>query len=362
MEPCTPQKLPLQSLDWTKFIHLVGKANYELALYAGILHAMVNPGLLLSPLTTKEAVLSSKIEGTQATLEEVLEYQASPVKDETRSSDIREVINYRGALKYAVDYIKERPINLNLCKEIHYKLLSDVRGKDKARGEFRTVQNWIGKPNCTQEEARYVPPSPNIVMDYCSNLEQYIHFEEKDKLVQLAIVHAQFEIIHPFLDGNGRLGRILIPLFLVEKGMLNEPVFYISAYIDENRETYYDKLNDVTSKNMWEEWIIFFLTAVIEQSKANSAKVKEIIHLYEKTKEQIANSIRSQYSIKALDTIFENPIFNTRDFVTRSSIPRDSSIRILNALRKKNILTEIKESKGRNPSILLFRELLDITK
>jgi Fic family protein len=141
----------------------MGQANYELALYEGILHAITNPALLLSPLTTKEAVLSSKIEGTQATLEEVLDYQAFPRKGVNNVEDIREVLNYRESLRYAVEYIKNRPINLNLCKEMQYILLDGVRGKDKARGEFRTTQNWIGSRNCKIEEANYVPPPPNVL-------------------------------------------------------------------------------------------------------------------------------------------------------------------------------------------------------
>ena len=221
MKPYTPKNLPItDQIDWVNIISLVSKACYALAKYEGILKGIINPLLLLTPLTTKEAVISSKIEGTQATLEEVLEYEASANVTDEKRVDINEIINYRQAVSYAMEQIKEKPINLNLMKKVHYGLLDSVRGRDKARGEFRIIQTWIGSPGSPIEEASYVPPVPEVVPHAMSNLEHYIHYEEKDKLVQLAILHAQFEIIHPFLDGNGRVGRMLIPLFLVENKLL----------------------------------------------------------------------------------------------------------------------------------------------
>lgn len=362
MKPHIPEKLPLKSLNWIEFIHLIGKANFELARYEGILQGINNPSLFLSPLTTQEAVLSSKIEGTEATLEEVLEYEALPRKDGKKAEDIQEIINYRQAMFYAVNYLRTHPISLNLCRKIHYGLLDSVRGRDKARGEFRKTQNWIGKHGSAIEQATYIPPPPDRLMEFLSNLEDYIHAEEKDRLVQLAIVHAQFEIIHPFLDGNGRVGRILIPLFLVEKGMLSSPVFYISAYLDEHRDIYYKKLNNITQNNNWEEWIAFFLTAVIEQSKGNTQKAKAILDLYEEMKQEIAQLVRSQFSIRALDTIFESPILSATAFIKRSNIPKASAMRILHELKERGILTILVEAKGRRPAVMVFGKLMDITK
>jgi Fic family protein len=362
MQPHIPRKLPLENLDWMKFIHLIGKANFELAQYAGILVGMVNPELLLSPLTTKEAVISSKIEGTQATLEEVLKFEASPIKEGAKNEDIREIINYRTALEHAVDYLKTRPTCLNLCKEMHYILLDSVRGRDKGRGEFRKIQNWIGSPGSPIEKATYVPPPPDRLTEFLDNLEEYMHFEEKDKLVQLAIIHAQFEIIHPFIDGNGRLGRILIPLFLVDKEMLKAPVFYISEYVDENRDIYYDRLGEITRNDSWENWIEFFLTAIIEQSKNNSRKAKAILDLYDNMKKELEGILRSQYSIRTLDTIFENPIFNTTMFIRKSGIPKPSVARILNILEKNKIIFTIMKGSGKRASIMGFEKVLDIVK
>src|SRR3989338_1678207 len=289
MKPYIPERLPLQSLDWVRFITLIGQANAELARYDGILQGIINPAVLLSPLTTKEAVISSKIEGTQASLEEVLQYEASPDVKTEKYDDIREIINYREAMRFSVQWMKKKPITLNLIKEMHGILLDSVRGKDKGRGNFRTGQNYIGKPGAPIEQATYIPPSPLVLMDHLTNFEKYIHYDEKDRLVQLATVHAQFEIIHPFLDGNGRLGRILIPLFLYEKQVLHSPMFYISEYLESNRDEYYARLKAISEEKAWDDWIEFFLRAIIEQAKANSVKAKSILDLYEKKKTPITD-------------------------------------------------------------------------
>jgi Fic family protein len=362
LEPYIPGKLPLDNLDWLKFINLIGKANFALAQYAGILQGMVNPALLLSPLTTKEAVISSRIEGTQATFEDVLKYEASPGKTSPKTEDILEIINYRRTLEYAIEFLKVKPSCLNLCKDMHNILLDSVRGRDKSRGEFRTTQNWIGSPGSPIEKATYIPPPPDRLIELLDNFEKYLHSEEKDNLVQLAIIHAQFEIIHPFLDGNGRLGRILVPIILVEKEMLNAPVFYISEYIDDNRDEYYDRLHGITKNNDWESWIEFFLITIIEQSKANSIKAKAILSLYNSMKEEIERTLHSQYSIRTLDTIFQNPIFNTTIFSLKSGIPKASASRILTILNSHKIVDTIYKGKGKRPSLIVFDQLWDIIK
>lgn len=362
MQPYIPQKLPLEKLDWARFVSLIGKANYELARYAGILKGIVNPDLLLSPLTLKEAVISSRIEGTQATLEDVLRYEASAKKDVKNLEDIQEVINYRKALDHAVDYLKERPTCLNLCREIHFILLDSVRGKDKARGEFRKIQNWIGSGGANIEQASYVPPPPERMMELLSNLESYFHFEEKDRLVQLAIIHAQFELVHPFLDGNGRVGRILMPLLLMEWGLLNAPVFYISEYIDNTRNNYYDLLKAISEKQDWESWIIYFLTVIVAQAKTNTRKTEAILDLYNEMKVELDSLLRSKYTLKVLDTIFMKPYFNTNDFVENSNIPKRTAINIINALAGASILSIEKKGSGTSPSAVRFTGLLDIVK
>ncbi|MDO8748498.1 MAG: Fic/DOC family N-terminal domain-containing protein [Candidatus Omnitrophota bacterium] len=359
-KPYAPQSLPLDSLDWVRFVSLIGPANAELARYDGILQGILNPRVLLSPLTTNEAVLSSKIEGTQASLQEVLEFEASPDLRTEKREDILEILNYRKAMQLSVDWLKSKPITLNMIKDVHNTLLDSVRGKDKARGQFRRLQNWIGKPGTPMEEAMYIPPDPMFLMDHLSNFEKYIHFDEKDRLVQLAIVHAQFEIIHPFLDGNGRLGRILIPLFLYEKKALGSPMFYISEYLESHRDEYYARLNAITSDGQWNDWIEFFLKAVLEQAKNNSAKAKAILDLYNAKKDKIMAVTHSQYTVKILDTLFKTPIFNMTDFIKISGIPKASATRILNILKKEEMLAVLHQGRGRSPGVMAFTKLLKI--
>lgn len=358
MEPCIPNYLPLKELKWDQLIHLIGKANYEIARYEGILQGIPNPEILLSPLMTQEAVISSKIEGTQATLEEVLKYEASPSLEPEKGEDIKEIINYRKALNIGSSQLETRPLSYNLIRLLHEILLTDVRGKNKALGEFRKIQNWIGKPNSTIEEARFVPPSPDKIMTYFTNLEEYIHFTEKDVLVQLAIIHGQFEIIHPFIDGNGRLGRMLIPLILFEKKILSKPCFYLSGYMERNRDVYYQRLNEITSTKNWEGWIDFFLSAIIEQSKINSKKAIEILMLYDEMKTKIPKLTRSQFSVQAIDCIFQKAIFSTNDFISISKIPKRSAIRILNELKSNDIIKVIIEGRGRKPCVMVFPKLI----
>lgn len=359
-KPYVPQSLPLESVDWVRFITLIGQANAELARYDGILQGIINPAVLLSPLTTKEAVLSSKIEGTQASLEEVLQYEASPDVKNEKYDDIQEIINYREAMRYAKQWMKEKPITLNLIKQMHEILLNSVRGKDKGRGNFRNTQNYIGKPGSKIEEAIYVPPEPWGLLDHLSNFEKYVHYDEKDRLIQLAIVHAQFEIIHPFLDGNGRLGRLLIPLFLFEKQVLHSPMFYISEYLESNRDEYYARLRAITEEKKWDDWIEFFLKAIVEQAKANSNKAKLILNLYSAKKTRITEITHSQYSIKILDTLFRSPIFNTSGFVKLSGIPLATAKRILVRLKDNKIISTLKEGIGSKGKVYIFDKLLQI--
>ena len=360
MKPFIPNKLPLENLNWTELIQLLGLANRELARYDGILQSIPNPIVLLSPLTTQEAVLSSKIEGTQATLQEVLRFEAQPERSVKKHTDILEILNYRQAMGYAVKELENRPISLNLVKKMHSLLLENVRGQKRGIGKFRNTQNWIGKPGSKINEARFIPPAPLNLLEYLDNFEKYIHFEDKDKLVQLAIIHAQFEIIHPFIDGNGRIGRILIPLFLFEKKILNSPMFYISSYLERNITKYYDRLIYISDNNTWEEWIKFFLNAIILQSKSNSEKAKHILNIYDEMKKRIVDKTHSQFSIQILDCLFHMPIFSSSDFQRKSNIPKPSANRILNQLKDAKIVDIIEEGKGRRPTIFIFKKLIKI--
>jgi Fic family protein len=231
--PCIPDRLPLKTIDWARLIAPLGKANRAIAHYDGVLRNVPNPAVLLSPLTANEAVLSSKIEGTQATLQEVLEFESGEETAEPElRADIYEIVNYRKALHAAKTFLQEKPLHLGTLLRAHGILLDSVRGHNKARGQFRTVQNWIGKHGTNVGQARFIPPSPLDLPEALTNFENYLHHEECDPIAQLGIIHAQFEILHPFLDGNGRVGRMLVPLFLYEKKVLASPMFYLSAYLE----------------------------------------------------------------------------------------------------------------------------------
>jgi len=359
MNPHTPQKLPLKKLNWEKFVHLIGKANAEVARFDGLLQSMPNPAVLLSPLTTQEAVLSSKIEGTKATLQEVLEFEADPKKETEKYHDIQEILNYRKAMAYAVKELDKISLTTRLIKGIHNILLDSVRGKDKYRGDFRRIQVHIGKSNKI-EEAIYVPPLCKEVPDLMSNLVKYFHFDDKDYLVQLAIVHAQFEIIHPFEDGNGRVGRILMPIFLYFKKVLSSPMFYLSAYFESHRDEYYQRLLGISKDGDWENWIEYFLNAVIIQSKENINKAKAIHQLYDIKKEKIVELTHSQFAIKTLDFLFCNPIFTSSQFVKDSKIPKASASRILNSLEIGGVIKVIQKGVGSRPTTYIFIKLLNI--
>ena len=212
------------------------------------------------------------------------------------------------------------------------------------------------------EQASFVPPDPLTLQSSLDNFEQYLTYEELDTLVQMAIVHAQFEIIHPFNDGNGRVGRMLIPLFLYQKKMISSPMFYISEYFERHRNIYIEHLNNITSKNDWNAWILFFLQAITEQAKHNAEKAKAIIELYEIKKKRVTELIRSQFSIAVVDTLFKMPIFNTTDFINESKIPKAIANRFIKIMIENGILSIVEKGHGRTPSVLVFHKLFDIIK
>jgi Fic family protein len=364
MQAFEPQQLPIDDIQWDFLIPLIGKANRSLAYYDGILYGLANPDILLSPLTTQEAVLSSKIEGTQATLGEVLKFEAgeAPV-EESRVRDIEEIMNYRRAMRRAEEELKIRPFSLNLLKELHSVLLDGVRGKFKARGQFRTTQNWIGIPGTPIEEAQFVPPNPMNMVQHLYDWEKYYHFDRPDPLCQLAIIHAQFELIHPFLDGNGRLGRMIVPLFLFERKLISSPVFYVSAYLENHREEYVAGLQALSEKTpaAWTRWIGFFLSAMDEQSRKNAKKAQAIIDLYNRMKSRIIDLTHSQYAVPLLDCLFDQPVFTSSLFDEKLGMPSKPMVmNMLGRLKSAGILKVVRQGSGRRPQILALAELIDV--
>lgn len=356
-------QFPPGTLHWESLIPLLGPANAGLARYDGLLSAVPNAAVLLSPLTTQEAVLSSRIEGTQATMGEVLEVEAGgdPAgMSEPKRGDVEEILNYRAAMHSCIASLRTLPLSQRLLQDAHRILLRGVRGQHSDPGNYRRVENWIGPKGCTRETASFVPIGPELLPDAMGHWERYLHETAPDSLVQLAIAHVEFEALHPFLDGNGRLGRMLIPLFLFEKKLLSGPHFYVSAYLEARRDEYYERLRAVSSHGDWTGWCAFFLRAMAQQAADNERKARAILDLYARVKTQMVELTHSQHSVRATDFLFATPVFSAPHFTNGSQIPKPTATRILALLRKEGLLETVVEGKGRRSGIFSFRSLLAI--
>ena len=354
---------PPQRLDWDRLIPLLGPTAAAIARYDGTLAAVPNAAVLLSPLTTQEAVLSSRIEGTQATFGEVLEFEAQGEGNgmsPERRADIREILNYRRALREAEKLLADLPLSRRVITAVHQVLMDGVRGDGKAPGAFRRVPNWIGPPGSTAENARFVPVGADELPAAMSAWEKYANAEASDRLVQLAILHAEFEAIHPFLDGNGRLGRMLVPLFLWRSGLIRSPTFYISAFFEARRDAYYERLLAVSRDHDWTGWCHFFLEALRAQAELNHDKAMEILCLYGETKPRLQELTRSQYAVQTLDWLFGRPTFKGTDFVKHAGIPAATAKRILGVLTKNKVVTRLESSRGSKGAVLVFPALLNV--
>ncbi len=364
MQPYLPDTLPLGDLDFRRLLPLVGQANAALARYDGLLQGIPNPEVMLSPLTTQEAVLSSKIEGTQATVDEVLEQEAGLLKEGEKYKDIQEISNYRTALLRARDYLKDYPIRLGFIRELHRILMDSVRGQNKQPGEFRQDQNWIGPPHCSMEQATFMPPNPIQLLDYLQEWEVYLDSDDVDFLLQTGLMHAQFELLHPFKDGNGRIGRILIPLFLYQKKALSQPMFYLSEYLENHRDEYYARLKAISAQGDWNGWAAFFLEAVIEQARQNAKRASDIRSLYDEMKTEIQATTRSQYTVHLLDAIFGQPIFRAGELTQRLTASCDMHPKttggLLRRLKQAGILKELQAGRGSRSQILCFPKLINL--
>lgn len=356
-------QFPPAKLQWEKLIPLLSPTSAAIAHYDGVLTAVPNADVLLSPLTTQEAVLSSRIEGTQATMGEVLEYEAvgdTGKYDDNRKADIFEVLNYRSAMREAEKLLATLPLSQRLIKNVHEILLSGVRGANKSPGEYRKIPNWIGPAGCTVDSAYFVPISAEKLSTGMDAWEKFIHTEYLDSIVQLALLHVEFEALHPFLDGNGRLGRMLVPLFMWQKGIISRPMFYISTVFESDRENYYSHLRAVSQHGSWTEWCVFFLQSMQKQAEDNTTKAKAILDLYEKMKRTIPQLTHSQHAIRAVDWIFNFPIFSSRLFFERAEIPGPTARRILSILTEGNILKMVSPSSGRRAATYSFPAILNI--
>ncbi len=291
-----------------EMVGLLVEANKSVAVLEGISSRIPNMNLFVSMYVRKEALMSSQIEGTQATLEDVLD----PMIDTNTNRNVADVVNYIKATEYAVNKLHTLPLCNRLIKETHAVLMEKVRGQEKSPGEFRISQNWIGGQGSTLKTARYIPPCPEDMDAAMSDLEKYINSDDKlDYLIRAALIHYQFETIHPFLDGNGRVGRLLITLFLMDNKVLTTPALYISYFLKKNRVEYYDRMTEVRSKGNYEQWIRFFLTAILESSQDAIQTIDELTALHKKNEARIAGLGRARINAGAVFEYLEaNPIID----------------------------------------------------
>ncbi|MFD0977283.1 Fic family protein [Salinimicrobium gaetbulicola] len=349
------------NIDYTPLIKDISEANRILGSLNGLLANIPNQSLLISPLLTKEAVASSKIEGTQATIEEVFKYEAEGKSSEigTKEQDIREIINYRKAIHAAIELLEKKALGENFVKRLHAILLDSVRGSNKDKGNFRKIPVFIGKPGAAIENAIFIPPDVSELSELISNWEKFVNSpDEPDVLVQTAIAHYQFEAIHPFMDGNGRIGRLLIPIMLYEKGILSYPLLYVSEFFERNRDDYYSFLRMVDKENNWESWIIYFLKSIKEQALDTQSKVLNMLELYKSIKEKLSD-FNSQYAIHLLDIIFENPVTSFKNIKTRINTNSYQTIyNLLDKFQEEKILVEV--TGGKRNKIYVFDELMKI--
>ena len=341
-----PKKLPPEpmiNMD-LEMLKLLSDADRKLGRLDGITQILPNPELFVAMYVQKEAVLSSQIEGTQASLTDILDIGADMNKD----TEIQDVVNYVSAMKYGLTRLQTFPLCLRLIREIHAVLLKEGRGSNRNPGEFRTSQNWIGPAGCTLSNATFVPPTVPDMNVALGDLESF--FYEKDdipSLIKIALIHAQFESIHPFLDGNGRVGRLLITFWLCSEKILSQPLLYLSYYFKINRLEYYDRLMAVRKSGDWEGWIKFFLKGIASVSDEATESAKLIIQLKEKYSQILSDKSNNNY-IKLLDHLFETPFICKNSAAEFLQISYPTSSTIIEEFVRQNILTDITPDQQRN--------------
>ena len=322
---------------------LLSKADRALGRLDGSTEILPNPELFVFMYVHREAVLSSQIEGTQASLMDVLRFEAEALEP-GRPKDVEEVVNYVAAMNYGLSRLKELPVSLRLIREIHEKLMKGVRGGERNPGEFRSSQNWIGPPGGSLREASYVPPPPAEMMDSLDNFEKFLHSTEPmPVLITVGLSHAQFETIHPFLDGNGRVGRLLITFLLCEKGILKRPLLYLSYYFKQHRSEYYDRLQAIRDKGAWEQWINFFLQGISEVSAEASEKAKQIVNLRESHRHMISEKMggKSGKGLALLESLYWRPIVTVNHVVEVTGLSYSNANRLIETFTAEGLLEEI---------------------
>lgn len=354
-------EFPPKSLDYGKFIEQLVKATDAVARYDQMLKNMHNSEILLAPLRNQEAVISSRMEGTVSTMDEILKYEADHDEEsqppQSVRSEVVETILYQRALKATQRAMEDGyPLSQSLIRTIHQKLLSFGRGASKSPGEFKKEQNYLA--DRLQRNVLFIPISPEKLQDGLDQLFQYIQESTHISLVKTAITHVEFEALHPFNDGNGRIGRMLITLMLWSTGTLSQPHFYISGYLEDNKDRYIDEMRNVSQNNDWEGWCRFFLEAVEQQAISNLRIAENIRDLYEDMKNIFSDILASKWSINALDFIFSNPVFRNNKFTNNSGIPAATAARFTRILLDKKLINIVEEASGRRPALYSFEPLM----
>ena len=351
-----PNPLPPQ-LDWDNpLVSLISRADLALGTLSGLGEALPNPHLLIYPFIRREAVLSSRIEGTQSSLSDLLLFEATRVE---KQRDVREVQNYVLAVEYGLKRLSELPLSLRLIRELHGILMKGVRGERATPGEFRESQNWIGVPGSSLNDAVFVPPPVTEMQENLGQLEKFVHADiDLAPLVELALIHYQFEAIHPFLDGNGRIGRLLITLFLCQRDILTKPLLYLSAFFERHHQEYYQYLLDVSQRGAWRQWIEFFLQAVVEQSGDAVKRARRLLDLHLNYYQISLERRLPPTAGQLVELIFMKPVLNARVAQEYLKVTFPAAQKAINALEEEGILAEI--TGGKRNKAYAAKEILKI--
>jgi len=338
--------------------NLLSRADMALARLDGLAEILPNVDLFIAMYVKKEALLSSQIEGTQASLDDLLAYESGDKLENL--NDITDVVNYVKAMNYGIERLQTLPMSLRLIKEIHAILLESVRGSERSPGEFKQSQNWIGAPGCTLNEASFVPPPPHEAMAAMGDLEHYFHDTTKlPVLIDCALIHYQFETIHPFLDGNGRMGRLLTTFFLYWKAVMHKPLLYLSYYFKKNRQEYYDRLNMVRNTGNYEQWVDFFLKGVVDIAGSAMDTARQILELQSRHRRLLwKKKISSPIAVGILEQLFYTPVVSIGQTAEQFDISYQAASTIVSQLEKAGILRETTGKK--RDKRFVYNDYLDI--
>ncbi|ATP57758.1 cell filamentation protein Fic [Pedobacter ginsengisoli] len=358
-------QFPPENLDYGKFINELVKATDAIARYDQMLKNLHNSEILLSPLRNQEAVISSRMEGTVSTMDEILQFEAEEEGEEPNlnnyRSDVFETILYQRALKNAQKGMKDGyELSTSFIKQVHQQLLYFGRGANKSPGAFKSEQNYLA--DRLKKNILFIPISPEKLSDGLDTLFSYLKNSNHPILVKTALMHLEFEALHPFQDGNGRIGRMLITLYLWSTGVISEPHFYISGYFEENKDQYIDTMRNVSESGDWSEWCAFFLKAVENQSIKNLEVAESIQGLYEEMKGIFSEILSSKWSVNALDYIFTNPVFRNSKFTSNSGIPAPTAAKFTRKLLDRGLIITKQEASGRRPALYSFEPLMKLVR